>query len=99
MMDRDDMISYIGQKRNPKIIDTFRSLSEPSLSLNACVKERNTITIGKKQSADMTEEENEALGRIVDRIFRCVVLLLALTQSYSKWPMKDMDVAWSWLNR
>lgn len=28
MMDRDDMISYIGQKRNPKIIDTFRSLSE-----------------------------------------------------------------------
>lgn len=71
MMDRDDMISYIGQKRNHKIIDTFRSLSETSLSLNACVKELDTITIGKKQSADMTEE-NESLGRIVDRIFRCV---------------------------
>lgn len=45
---------------------------KPSLSLNACVKELDTITLGNKQSADMTEEENESLGRIVDRIFRCV---------------------------
>jgi hypothetical protein len=72
MMDRDDMISYIGQKRKPNIIATFRSLSETSLSLTACVKELDTITLGNKQSADMTEEENESLGRIVDRIFRCV---------------------------
>lgn len=75
MMDREDMVNYIGQKKDPKVLDIFRALKVKAVALAENIQKMENLVDVHPKGYKPTEADHGALEVIGDKIFRDIAAM------------------------